>query len=312
MVQNRNHDAYTKYVQVLGRLMTWYLSHICIVTTYIFLLLSVLMCWLPHRIPFWMFMLMSAVIFGLSSGVLTMLSLPFIISMGIAAYYVQQSSSGKLIHLIAGISLFILGITASMHVIVGFHNFKILNNVYFSTDAIPYNLYLNFDEVVVGIFIIGFSRNLINQFKDLLCVIRQSLPITLAIIIILMLPGLALNFVHFDPKFSSYFWVWAPVNLLFTCVAEEAFYRGFIQHSLSQLLSKIPFGHAVAILLTSIIFGFRHTGKFDAMMLLATIAGIAYGYAYAKSKRIESSIFVHFSFNLTHFLLFTYPALRHI
>lgn len=48
------------------------------------------------------------------------------------------------------------------------------------------------------------------------------------------------------------------------------------------------------------------------MMLFATIAGIAYGYAYVKTKRIETSILVHFNFNLAHFIFFTYPVLSHV
>ncbi len=126
-----------------------------------------------------------------------------------------------------------------------------------------------------------------------------------------MLLALSFKFIHFDPKFPSCFWIWAPVNLFFTCVAEEAFYRGFLQKKLSQYLIKVPFSQIISIVIASFIFGFRHTSKFDVMILFAMIAGIAYGYAYAKTNRIETSIFVHFSFNLTHFLLFTYPALRH-
>lgn len=48
---------------------------------------------------------------------------------------------------------------------------------------------------------------LVNHIKDVLIVIRQSLFISFVIILILMLPELFFKFVHFDPKFFSYFWI---------------------------------------------------------------------------------------------------------
>ena len=37
-------------------------------------------------------------------------------------------------------------------------------------------------------------------------------------------------------KWTSFFWLWAVTNLFFTCVAEEAFFRGFLQRELSRTL----------------------------------------------------------------------------
>jgi membrane protease YdiL (CAAX protease family) len=44
-------------------------------------------------------------------------------------------------------------------------------------------------------------------------------------------------------------------------------------------------------------------------VVLSTVAGLFYGYAFWKTDRIQSSILVHFSVNLVHFLFFSYPAL---
>ncbi|WP_373665542.1 type II CAAX prenyl endopeptidase Rce1 family protein [Sporomusa silvacetica] len=40
-----------------------------------------------------------------------------------------------------------------------------------------------------------------------------------------------------------------------------------------------------------------------------TVAGLGYGWIYQHTNQIESSILAHFSLNLIHFLLFTYPAI---
>jgi len=44
-------------------------------------------------------------------------------------------------------------------------------------------------------------------------------------------------------------------------------------------------------------------------ILLATVAGVGYGWVYRHTGRIEASILTHFSLNSLHLLLFTYPAL---
>lgn len=96
-------------------------------------------------------------------------------------------------------------------------------------------------------------------------------------------------------------------NLFFCCVAEEGFSRGFLQHSLSQINSCYP--SIIAIAVASFFFGLAHYQGGIYYILLATIAGIFYGWVYHVTKRIEASIITHFLLNLTHLLLFTYPAL---
>jgi membrane protease YdiL (CAAX protease family) len=44
--------------------------------------------------------------------------------------------------------------------------------------------------------------------------------------------------------------------------------------------------------------------------MLATVAGIGYGYAYYQSGRIETAILTHFLLNAAHAVFFTYPALK--
>lgn len=101
---------------------------------------------------------------------------------------------------------------------------------------------------------------------------------------------------------------WA--NLFFTCVAEEAVFRGFVQKHFTTALSGCPYGPVLAVLVGAILFGLAHLGGGARYVLLATLAGTGYGWAYQSTRRIEASILLHFLVNLTHVLWFSYPALR--
>src|SRR5437868_3760189 len=103
--------------------------------------------------------------------------------------------------------------------------------------------------------------------------------------------------------------MWAITNLLFVCMAEEAFFRGFIQKNLALMMKKIRYGDYLALLIASFLFGLAHYAGGTKYAILATVAGMGYGWVYLTAKRIEGSILTHFGLNLTHFLFFTYPAL---
>lgn len=63
-------------------------------------------------------------------------------------------------------------------------------------------------------------------------------------------------------------------------------------------------------LVQAALFGVGHYKGGIPYVIFASIAGLFYGYAYDKTKRIESAVVVHFGLNLTHFLFFSYPALK--
>jgi len=104
------------------------------------------------------------------------------------------------------------------------------------------------------------------------------------------------------PRFSSlqYFWLWAWGNLLVTCVAEELFFRGLVQHTLAIKWRDKRFGWFAAICLASLLFGLAHIGGGLSFVLLATVAGLFYGAVYHLSRRIEIAILLHFFINLLY------------
>ncbi|MCC8416011.1 MAG: CPBP family intramembrane metalloprotease [Rickettsia endosymbiont of Gnoriste bilineata] len=137
--------------------------------------------------------------------------------------------------------------------------------------------------------------------------VSYRLPIILLVIIVL---SIAFEYIKFAPKIPQNLWIWVINNLFFTCVAEEGLFRGFFQESLSQL--KYKYSKDIAILIPALFFGVMHYPGGLKYVILATVAGALYGWIYKVTKRIEASILVHFMLNLTHILLFTYPAINKI
>lgn len=138
---------------------------------------------------------------------------------------------------------------------------------------------------------------------------KTMVPRALVIIFLVAVLSFSFKFVWFDPKLPSSLPIWALTNLLFVCLAEEGFFRRFIQKYLCLSLRNFNYGNLIAILITSVLFGLSHFMGGTKYVILATVAGAGYGWIYLRTQRIEASIITHFSLNLVHFLFFTYPAL---
>lgn len=203
--------------------------------------------------------------------------------------------------------IFALGLCLELHVIPGFHNLLVLNKVQFTPDALPFTLYLNLDKTLFGLVIVGFTLQRINDYKSWKEVLKQvafRLPV---VILIIMILSFIFGYVRFEPKLPKELWIWIISNLFFTCLAEEGLFRGFFQEYLSSF--KFKYSEYIAIFIPAVIFGLIHYPGGIKYVALATVAGILYGWVYKVTRRIEASILTHFMLNLTHILLFTYPAL---
>lgn len=291
--------------------MSWMLSYPVVSLFYLFLYLSVILLWFPGKwkIPSWSIALTLSIIFGFFSHQLEWSALVSIMLLAFSAYYSQAKQVKHLLHFLAVIFVLILGIGLASHQLPGFNNLNVLDHIYYTRDALPFSLYLNFDKTIVGIFILAFGGQLISQKSEWLLLLRQ-LKIKAPIVILGVLTlAFIFKYVRFEFKLPSSFIIWTVTNLLLVCTAEEAFFRGFIQKKLSALMKKTKYGDYFAIGLTSVLFGFAHYAGGIKYVILAAAAGVGYGWVYFTTKRIEGSILTHFSLNCVHFLFFTYPAL---
>jgi membrane protease YdiL (CAAX protease family) len=118
---------------------------------------------------------------------------------------------------------------------------------------------------------------------------------------------LAWAFGAIAPEFSlpQWWWIFALNNLLFTCVAEEALFRGLIQQ---YLVGK--FGSMAGITLAALLFGMAHFSGGLLLIFFSGLAGLGYGLIFYWTGRLWFAIGVHFLFNFGHFIFFTYPLLN--
>jgi len=280
-------------------------------TTYSVLCLTVILLWVPKvkGISLWWISLIIAVVVGLIEHRLAYSAIPIMFIFTAVVYFFGNEKLQRWLRILLGCVIVLFGYGLMTHLMPGFHNLKVIDHVLISPDAIPFTAYLNFDKTLVGIIIIGLTHHLISTRDELRNMVKQTYPYAIAIMLIIMMPSLLLSYVRFDPKIPDDLLIWSLKNLLFVCLAEEAFFRGFIQKNLSLLLKNLKFGYILSIVIASIAFGLAHYKGGMTYVMLATFAGIGYGYVYHKTSRIEASMLTHFLLNLTHILFFTYPAL---
>ena len=277
---------------------------------YGFLYLTVLALWAPLRFKpaLWIVAFGMAGIFGLLSHHVDILGIGLIIMLGF--FFTFSRATSALVRGVFSFLALILSVALVMHLAPGFHNLRVLDQVYLSANGSAFSLYLNFDKTAVGILIVGMTLPIISNSKEWKVMFKEMLPRAILVIAILAVMSVLLGFVEFDLKISDNLWIWIPTNLLFVCLAEEAFFRGFIQKNLTHIFSNVKLGNYVAIGITAILFGLAHYMGGIKYMALATIAGVGYGWIYQRTRRIEASILTHFGLNLMHVLFFTYPALK--
>lgn len=278
-----------------------------------FLLVAVLGLWIHRNL--WVTALVASVVAGYFTGALYGLAgvwLVMLVGLALLYRWVRSRASTpmmKLAQVAAGIALFVFALALALVLLPGFPRTVLTEATVLSPGAAPYGIGLGFPKVVAGILLLGIvNENRTRSWTELLDVLRRTAPIFLATLLAVIACAISLGYVRFDPKWATLFLVWAPVNLFFTCLSEEAFFRGFVQHELSRI-GRAQVAVVVAIAISAVLFGLVHFAGGWKYVLAGVIAGVGYGWAYHRTQRIEAAMAVHFGVNAVHFLLFTYPGL---
>lgn len=213
---------------------------------------------------------------------------------------------------IGGHVLFVLTAFAlGLHLLPGFDNPRVADAVRLSADAAPMSLYLNFDKPLAGFWLLlcwPLLRLYGSGPRPLTASLGAGLAgAALAAALCLGL-GSALNAVAWAPKCPWFGPLWALNNLLLVALTEEAMFRGYLQESLQRRWQAQRWGAHAAIAASALAFGLVHAGGGARWIALATLAGLAYGWAYRKGG-LAAAVLAHFGLNLVHFTLFTYPQL---
>ena len=278
-------------------------------TCYFLLLISILSLWIKQEIKIWGTITAASLVCGVISDRIDIIGVVLIVALFLFYHSVNSINLTLPIRMTSGVLAIILSVMLTAHLIPGFNNWKILDNVSLTETSLPYSMYLNMDKTLIGLAILSFGFPLIKSLEEWASVLRTTLPIFLVGLVVLASVSQISGYTHWDFKFPDLFFVWALKNLFFTCVSEEAFFRGFLQRNLFKILRGYKYGNILSLITVSTLFGSAHFAGGFKYVFIATMAGFVYGYAYQKTQRIEASILCHFGVNTFHFIFLTYPAL---
>ena len=284
---------------------------------YLWLSLAIVWLWLPPQLsahsPSSRFgvsaaWLVVAIVHAFAIDIVSSSGITAIAAFGLVCFgYSRQTSNLVNAVLLPVTSLFSLALMA--HIVPGFFNTLIVRDAVLSPGAVPYTLFMNFDKGQIGLFLLAFGPPLIASRADWTTMLKIALPAALALTVVLMIVALLIGQIRFDPKAPDFLPIWLWSNLLFTAAAEEALFRGVIQRRL-QGSAGTSSRAWVGLIAAAVIFGAAHYAGGLSSVILATIAGVGYGWVFWRTNRIEASILTHFLVNTAHIVGFTYPALR--
>ncbi|MDX7924029.1 CPBP family intramembrane glutamic endopeptidase [Aeromonas media] len=187
----------------------------------------------------------------------------------------------------------------TLHLVPGFDNLKVLDRVQAGPASVPFTLYLNLDKPLIFFGLLLAWPALLGPGGAI-----RWRPLALLILPLaaLLITAWQLGALKPEVGLPHWWWLFAFNNLLFTCVAEEALFRGLIQQGVASR-SKPWLG----LLVASLLFGAAHLAGGPLLVLFAALAGACYGLAFLLSGRLGVAIAIHFLFNFAHLALFTYP-----
>ncbi|MEO6918111.1 MAG: CPBP family intramembrane glutamic endopeptidase [Collimonas sp.] len=284
-----------------------------------FTLLAVAICavWLrPVRIndwlaaPPWLGFFIAAAGCGLAAGVLNLLAAAALGIFCVIAYFASKAEEKSLSRRLLTIAAAIMALAMALHRLPGFNNPVIIANLKLSADAIPFTQYANFDKGTAGLVLLAFLCQRASSFTAWRDSLKKTWLVGIVTVIAVLGVATLIGYVKPDFKLSQATVLFLVTNLFFTVVAEEAFFRGLLQDRLASSLARFRYGHLLALLCSALLFGAAHAAGGGTYVLLATITGLGYAYAYYVTQRVEAPIIIHFAVNAVHFIGFTYPHLN--
>ncbi len=287
-----------------------------VIPTFTLLALAILALWLGgddhaavSRRSVWGLLFGASLAAALLYGVVKPVGLVWVAAFALAVFAFSRPRAGRRQVVISAVAILALAAGLMLHRLPGFHNPCVMA-VRFTPDAVPFTLYLNYDKTLIGLLLLGWCHPRIARAHEWRAMLAAAASWAAVLIALVLTLSLAVGSVRFEPKFPAQAALWAGVNLLFVCLAEEALFRGFIQAQLQRWWQRVPGGAWLALSAAAVLFGLVHAAGGAVYVALATVAGLGYGWIYRRTQRIEASILTHFALNALHFFAFTYPALQ--
>ncbi|HEY0063043.1 MAG TPA: CPBP family intramembrane glutamic endopeptidase [Telluria sp.] len=261
------------------------------------------------HMPPWTILFGAAIASALAAGVVTPTGVGALALFAALAWAAAQEGLGRGARIGAGIATAIVGLALAAHKVPGFNNPQLIANVRFTPDAAPFTQYANFDKGAVGLILLALLCPRAGTGAEWRALLHRAWPIAAVLVALVMLVAVVAQVVRPAFKWPDHTPLFLITNLLLTCVAEEAYFRGFLQNRLASVRPASRSWQIAVVLLSAAMFGAAHLGGGVAYALLATLAGAGYAFAFASTGRIEAAILTHFALNAIHFVGFTYPAM---
>lgn len=309
--------------------MTFYILALSILCVFPYCKISIM------KQPLWLCLMILSVISAYVEGYINLTALASIVFY-IALYYGTLKIKQRIINKVVTTVFIVTALALALHYFPGFNNLPIVINERITKDAIPYTLYANLDKAIAGLLLSAYffsklASNLPLNFTSKLDPnlgsknkkstkslsktsfnlrrVKQPVLIIISTILATLTVALMLGIVNFNPKIPDFWLAFMAINLLFTCVAEEALFRGFLQTKLSQLITSARLT-LLAPIIIACVFALAHFMGGVSYVFVSAVAGFGYGYIFYKTQRLEWAILCHWLVNVCHFFLFTYPILK--
>lgn len=221
-----------------------------------------------------------------------------------AACHGANHGGSRTLRALAHVSVWTLTAGLFLHLVPGFNNPLMLDRVVLGAGAMPYTQYLNLDKGIGGLLLLGLyvpGRLRHDQGRQHVAGFLWRFVVVVAVVIAL---SLALGYVRWDPKLPPWFPLWAAIMLGLTAMPEEAAFRGVVHAWFAE-----RWGDRLAIVAGGLAFGLAHLAGGPMYVVVASVAGIGYGWIFASTRSIVAAILAHAGLNTIHLLFFTYPAL---
>jgi uncharacterized protein len=254
----------------------------------------------------WQALLLASCGAALYEGLMDWRGVLFVAALLVASH-LYQVSSDKRMRIAWGITAVLVAAALATHRMPGFAPLLVAEGLRLSPTSAPMTVVANFDKGLAGIVLLACFCKRAETVSDWMRAVGVGLLAGAGTAAVVIALAVAAGAVRFDPKLPEITAAWLAINLGLTCVFEEALFRGVLQRGLALLLRHRPRLSWVPLAVASLLFGLAHAGGGPVLVAVATLAGVGYGVAYAKTDRIEAAVIAHFTLNSIHFLGFTYP-----
>ena len=268
------------------------------------LFLAAAMLWPPATRRWALAPLAAAWAWALADGVVDPVALAWPALLALAAALVR--GRGHSLGSAAGHALFlVLAALLFLHLLPGFHNPQVIAPAPLSPDAVPFGMYLNLDKPLVAFWVV-LALAPPMAAAGVRATLSAAVLAWAAAVLACLGAALAMGVVEWAPKWPASGWIWLINNALLVTLAEEALFRGYVQQRLSDWWRGHSWGAWTALAVSAALFGLAHYAGGWQWMLLAGLAGAAYGAAYHYGG-LGAAVLAHLGLNAAHFGLFTYP-----